>query len=678
MISQAEATIARAAIVNRYHERIEQNQRTKLSKNELNILVETFVELLKPLKTEAEIRDFCQAEMNLLEKGYPQSSIGSLYLPIYRKAIQSAIDDGFLPLTEANSHLISWTKRDGSESGETRQHWAMIFLKYDSETYSKLRQSTTGNNNQRQDNLATVDLDQYLAKIEELLTSNEPETLAIALAGLTGRRHTEIVSKGKFEATSYPYLLHFEGQQKDPNTPAFQILTLLPAKQVLEAIKRFRAMPEIQNMAGAGHDDPAIDAFNARVNRRTQKYFGEIVPVLEGFKSVSIHRLRALYGAVVVHFFCPEHRNEHRFLQHFLGHLLEEQGHDKANAVATQHYFHYRLARNGKILNARGIKIMANGMPPMPDQFNAEAEDFIPTAAPSTLDDTTARSTRKDAVLRIYRDERDRWLDILTQFGDDDDRQQDRMSALLSWLEETEETEEIDELEEVASEPTATSEPTDTEATSAPTIQAISDQARTLAWLTGKIESLEAENDAITNERDNLQHQLEEIQKMPELAKLRAENERMATALEQADSKLQQFRLLLLNGGGTSATTPAPAPATAIAPAPTPTPAPVPGATRPARQGGARERANHIFLGVKRWNRQNPDCTFAITPGLLESGFGVNRKAANDFVQENQALIWEHHQEIGVENERSHNRGKVTQELRKFVEYDSNPEKVTQ
>ncbi len=65
-------------------------------------------------------------------------------------------------------------------------------------------------------------------------------------------------------------------------------------------IERYRAIRQVQALAGLDDTHFLVEAFNSRVNRRVQALFGDtgLVPVLEGFKSVSIHRLRALYGAI--------------------------------------------------------------------------------------------------------------------------------------------------------------------------------------------------------------------------------------------------------------------------------------------------------------------------------------------------------------------------------------------
>ncbi len=184
--------------------------------------------------------------------------------------------------------------------------------------------------------------------------------LAIAIAGATGRRHTEVLTKGNFTLTNHPYLLHFEGQQKkfegEPNS--FDILTILPATQVIQAIIQFRKLPAVAKLQNLSSQSNEVKSFNVQVNRMVQKLFQEteIVPVIQGKQYVSFHRLRGVYGAIAVHFFCPEFRHEHRFLQHYLGHVLSEQV--APNSPATPHYFHYYLVdEQGSRLGNKGIKL---------------------------------------------------------------------------------------------------------------------------------------------------------------------------------------------------------------------------------------------------------------------------------------------------------------------------------
>jgi Telomere resolvase len=698
----------RESITERYRRRIEQGDRTKLTRDERETLTVLLLDQLIALNQRGEdtrdkLQALCEAEKALLEAGYPQGSINSVYLPAYTQVIKEAIAQGRLLLTEQNSHSKPWTKLDGSETGLTQTHYALDYLTYDLQTQKALRAMTTAKNNERQDSLATVNLERYLAQCGALLDSGEPETLALALVTLTGRRHTEIVSKGTFTATDYPYKLHFEGQQKDP-TPPFDILTLIPAKELLPHLERFRAMPSVQALQGLGHDDPAIDAFNGRVNRRTAKYFGALVPVLAGFKTVSIHRLRALYGAIIIHYFCPEHKNEHRFLQHYLGHLLEEQGQKLPNAAATQHYFHYQLVNEqGKRLTARGLKVMANGLPPTP---TAPTTDPLPASQPEPLPSVEREAQRpatetapapapksaKRSAIHINGDTRDRWLTVLHHFAPEGTSQHAKMAVLLERLEA------LVQGDRRVAEAAATDEAATVEETAITTMPAVSEpvevnlpvkeqtinyQAQTLAWLTTEVEQLRRQVTQLQTERDQAIAQTHSGLEA-ELAHLRAEN----VQLRQAQAKLEAFRKLLTNGNGQEDVT-APALTTTVAPTAvvtTPTMTPpitsdpkqttppvvVKPASPPQRRlaTGAQARATAIFAAVCQWN-DTPGRTLAdkwcVTSSFLETQFGIHRQAVKEWFAVHGSDVEVMHAAHGITQLRTQNRGKDVTALKAFI-----------
>lgn len=94
---------------------------------------------------------------------------------------------------------------------------------------------------------------------------------------------------------------------------------------------------------------------------------------------------------------------------------------------------------------------------------------------------------------------------------------------------------------------------------------------------------------------------------------------------------------------------------------------------RPRRKGQALARAENIFHALIAWNTQHPDDTFAMTDWLLEGVFKVNRKAAKEFCQEFHYAIEQHHAQVGIDNVRSHNRGRDTSALKAFVSSFSEP-----
>ena len=693
----------RAEIIERYHQRIALGDRTKLTRDERETLTVLLLDQLIALNqrgkdTRDRIQEICEIEKALLEEGYPQGSINSVYLPAYTRVLKEAIAQGRLLLTAQNSYAKPWTKLDGSETGMTQTHYALDFLTYDLQTQKALRAMTTERNNERQDSLATVNLDRYLEKCLTLLDSDEPETLALALVTLTGRRHTEIVSKGTFTATDYPYKLHFEGQQKDP-TPPFDILTLIPAKELLPHIERFRAMSAVKALQGLGHEAPAIDAFNGRVNRRTAKYFSDLVPVLAGFKTVSIHRLRALYGAMIIHYFCPEHKNEHRFLQHYLGHLLEEQGQQLPNAAATQHYFHYQLVNEeGKRLTARGLKVMANGLPPTPTALTADPPparlpEPLPSVEPETQIPETETETApapksgKRGVIHINGAHRDRWLTVLHHFAPEGTSQHAKMAVLLEHLEARLQGDDL-VAEPVPSDAAATAvaaKPNVSESVedNLPVKeQTINYQAQTLAWLTTEVEQLRRQVTQLQTERDQTIAQTHPGLEA-ELAHLRTENGQ----LRQAQAKLEAFRQLLTNGNGQEEVagleqTTVESQAVIVA---MPTIAPpitkqvnqtvTTPAVKPDRQKrrvamGAQNRATSIFEAVCQWNdtpgRAQTD-KWCVTSSFLETQFGIHRQAVKEWFEVHGSEVEAMHAAHGITQLRTQNRGKDVTALKAFI-----------
>ena len=368
-MSSTTPTLTRDQILQRYRHRIAQGDRIKLKRQEKEALIVLLVDRLMEMNqqgtdTEAAIEALCRAEVDLLMEGYPTKSLDGEYLSNYTRAIADAIHTGRIALTEQNSFEKHWRKRNAPEvSGQTQTHYAIEYLKLDPETYAEHRAQTNAHNNDRQDNPVDVELDPYLAKVEELAHSQLPEEMAIAVAAITGRRHVEVVAQGRFtlSQSQQRYLLQFEGQAKkrlDQPNAGFDILTLIPATEALALIDRFRAHPAITPLLGLDDEHPDVQAFHARVNRRVEKVFGQsgLVPVLHGFKTVSIHRLRALWGAIAFHFFAPGQKNPQRFLQHYLGHVSDTVQ-SAANAPVTGHYFHYRLWREGRELTAKGVKL---------------------------------------------------------------------------------------------------------------------------------------------------------------------------------------------------------------------------------------------------------------------------------------------------------------------------------
>jgi predicted RNase H-like nuclease (RuvC/YqgF family) len=97
----------------------------------------------------------------------------------------------------------------------------------------------------------------------------------------------------------------------------------------------------------------------------------------------------------------------------------------------------------------------------------------------------------------------------------------------------------------------APSEPTHATEPAAPVSQTVADQAKTLAWLTGRVEALEAEINQLQQEKRTTiatSLSLENEQSQQEINQLHDENNRLKTELLQAQSRLEGIQRFL-NGG---------------------------------------------------------------------------------------------------------------------------------
>ncbi|WOD36951.1 protelomerase family protein [Nodosilinea sp. E11] len=424
----------RAEIVAAMEQRIENGDRTKLTKKELEELIAILVAKLVEMNalgtdTKAAIDRLCAAEQELLEMAYPRSSINSVYFPRYTKAIKSAIEAGRITLNGKNSYPRRWVKRNPlpgePSSGSEARHYALDGFTYPIEVQAQLRAATTQNANARQDERQPVDLDAYMDKINLLLASNDPIDLIIAIAAVTGRRHTEVVSLGQLEPCvadmaqmipqQHPYVLRFTGQQKAAK-PAYNMLTLVPAQDVMLAVEKLRASADVRDLSGVASDDPRMEALNARVNRRVVKVLGGVLPTPQGFTNISIHRCRAVYVPIALHFFCPPNMAEQRLAQHLLGHVLLDDT-TTGNASVTGHYYQYYLTRNGKPLTARGVKLAASGPIPLPpEELDAPVEQSsIETQGALIVADSLPAKTTPSPQVNGSREGDPVWVTISTQ-----------------------------------------------------------------------------------------------------------------------------------------------------------------------------------------------------------------------------------------------------------------------
>lgn len=677
-IMNAISQTIRNDIIDDFRNRIRAGKRLRLSKAGLEAFVEGFIALLHEVNTEIEIQSLCNAEIKLLEEGYPQASVAK-YLTVYRKAIAAAIEDGSLELTPTNSHRYIYQQRITGIHEERFEHWALTYLKYSAEVYETIDKRSQLTNRDKQLNLRLVPVESYLGLLRGFLGKKgmyEARWLATAIAGLTGRRFAEVMAKGTFSLTEHPYLLHFQGQLKTraDRAEGYGIVTLFPAVEILEAINRLRQLPEVKEIARLKGNalSEELNRFNQKLNNVCSSALMQVVPPMERKKSVSVHNLRSLYGAIAVYFFCPPLQHEYVFVQHFLGHVMD--------SPATGHYFRFALGdEQGNLIREKGVLLTKVKQLPLGNPFEAlllEDEATLVVEPVTLAADSPARGNKIPPKVPAPQETVDADPVEISP--------NDLQSLRAEWFSALERlrAEFESQIQDVRRESDA-------------------------GWFIRRVEGLERENLALRLARDQA------IAAHPAFAQtdgngsntkaleqLQTENAELAQKLKLAQDKLDSLRLLLNGSEPTddgehnseaaddltfvSASLTPDRPSNEITPLAASLENPQPSLTnaqqamsktdtkplpktRGPKSGKAFQRAEAIVLGIKDWNRLYPSESFAINAGVLETVFRVHRQAVKEFFDAYQNELWDYHQEIGVESPRWHNRGKDMQKLKAFV-----------
>jgi Telomere resolvase len=666
---------SRDSIIHTFRDRIQNGDRLRLSKDELGRLVSGFIEHLQNTQSEDSIRALCIDEIKLLEEGYPQPSVAK-YLTVYRKAINNAIADTSLTLTNENSHLFVHQQRVTGLQEQRLEHWALTYLKYTPEIYESIDRRSQLTNRDKQLNLRLVPLVQYLELLQAFLNKKgefEARWLATAIAGLTGRRFAEVIAKGTFSITSHPYLLHFQGQLKSRagREEGYDIVTLFPADTVLEAISRLRRLPEVKKMyeLEAIELSAELNRFNQKLNTICASALMQVIPPMEGKKAVSVHNLRSLYGAIAVHFFCPELQHEYAFVQHFLGHVMD--------SPATGHYFRFALCDNqGQLIQDKGVRLRQVDPLPLHQQARVEPREIQEKIQQEALQDCEEITAIKGN--KRLEEPQQMTLTVIENKKVKASMDKNEIRRLSNeWR---------DEVERRVAELRAEVEVK---------LQEVR-QENNVEWFVRRVESLERENLKLRLERDRaIAEAIQDQGHSREVGRLQTKNEALVQELKLAQEKLAAFRRLLNDDADLQeiAEQNAVPEEARIVPlsftesqekkeyAIDSLPESVNGgskhkelrqedtaSTRGPKAGKAFRRAESIFMAIKDWNRLHPTESFAINPGVIETIFRVHRQAVKEFFEAYQNELWDYHQEIGVESPRWHNRGKDTQKLKEFVQ----------
>lgn len=203
-------------------------------------------------------------------------------------------------------------------------------------------------------------------------------------------------------------------------------------------------------------------------------------------------------------------------------------------------------------------------------------------------------------------------------------------------------------------------------------ISAIKDQAKTLAWLTDRMEALEQQVEKLKQERDEAIHQVNQAGNSAQLELLQQENQRLREERDEASSKLHAFRQLLLGNGMPAEQTlenkPSQTPQSLSTPLSTQPPTNPPQPSKPSRKRIPEEETlDHIRRAVQAIMTLNDQqgrtfddkwyISFPVVQTLLRAyGLSANQKHVAAVFEEMKEELEQHHDKhaIGSRHNRKH------------------------
>jgi Telomere resolvase len=437
----------------------------------------------------------------------------------------------------------------------------------------------------RNENVVLLDNSEAIvAQAVRLLEQREWAEVAAGLVVLTGRRSSEILGKADFQPKSQ-WSVVFSGALKrrgEVQRLSFEIPTLTTAERVIAALAKLRQMCPTEGLSA----EQINQKYSQAVATACDRQFSNLVPHRDGRDNLFTHLFRSVYAAIATHWYAPPTVDANEYKAAIQGHyaILETtDGELKRSLAASRHYNDYKIGdRTGNIDGRQGIKLGYGGVEVI-DVFNKSRQDttFQLEVTPSLVDqqsddlevtamDTTQAVSQK--VIESVSESLEALPEIEKKEQPEDSivskrRQPRRVKPIAVDLELLKTVagrfgieirsgkgqgydhalaELLLSLEQKAIAPGDEAHAIEPPA---PVSQTVADQAKTLAWLTGRVEALEAEISQLQQEKQGaieISLLLEnEEQSQQKINQLHDENNRLKTELLQTQSRLKGIQRFL-------------------------------------------------------------------------------------------------------------------------------------
>lgn len=232
-------------------------------------------------------------------------------------------------------------------------HPVIPFVLLPSEVYTQLNNEQASRLNARENKFfSTKQAHELVERAINLLESDTPDEVAAGLAVLVGRRISEILISGFKPKSAYSLLFSEAVKRRGQVGLEFEIPTLAPAQQVLEAIHHLKQVWNIADLKALdlpdNHLKRRINARYSGVPHACRQHFADLVPGREAENDdgerLYTHLFRAVYAEIATYYYKPEWVPDHRFKAEIQGHFkLTEDGQKIPNYSARQNYDDYLI-----------------------------------------------------------------------------------------------------------------------------------------------------------------------------------------------------------------------------------------------------------------------------------------------------------------------------------------------
>jgi hypothetical protein len=518
------------------------------------------------------------------------------------------------------------------------QHPAIPLVTLSTEEYRRLNDEQRGRVAQRETQYLHPDAVETLVEMaENLLDSEEWSDVGAGLAVLIGRRISEILLS-KFSLKS-PWSLNFSQMAKkaDDVDVTIEIPTLAPAEQVLAAIKKLQSGLAIADLRKLGASSRQLKlAVNRRyslaISQKCDEYFSGLVPNRSDKDNLYTHIFRAVYATIAAHWFCPPNVPEHQYKAEIQGHFtMTQDGEKLPNYAARSNYDDYAIGdgqgnRDGrlglKLGQLPGLEVIEAFRDDPAEEAQPEVDaidETAPESSPTTTDTYAAiEVTEEEPQMskspeqpikrpKVYEDDLERLVQLMAQEG-----MTGSPAELFCAL--------LDAYETLKGEQQSRQTTT------------VAEVAQTFNWFTKQLDALTAQNQVLEQERDRLQAQKPDTEKV---SHLQAENARLQRELAEAKQQLEGIYKVLgqpVPSSNGAANTAAPTPVSPPAPEPTataPTVAPAVTTTEISSESTTRQRdrsdsktkVEAIVQDIINWNTAQPsnDTRLRISVSIIKA-----------------------------------------------------------